>query len=405
MEIRKKLLGGIMPRLKFQILILSGVATLLVLGALAMGGSKGIPVNVITAGPEDIQAKVSANGKIQAIKKVEISANVMGQVTRLAVKEGDRVKTGDFLLEIDSVQAKAAVDGLAANLGAAQQNAQQMKLRLSQARNDFKRAEASRQEDIISQADFEQTRLAQFTAETSAQSAGMQMDQAKANLAMAKDALRKSTLTAPMNGLVTARRIEQGETAVVGIQNSPGTVLLTISDMSRVEAEMEVDEASISNVELGQNAKISIDAYPNKYFDGQVTEVGGSPIAKQVQNEGTKFKVKVWIKNPPATIKPGLSAQAEILTGRRPRSLAVPIQALVMKPKKSDGGLPSEDEEGVYLVESGRARFRAVKTGLMGEFNVEIIEGLQGGETVIKGPFKVLREFKEGDSVKILPKD
>jgi len=206
-----------------------------------------------------------------------------------------------------------------------------------------------------------------------------------------------------MDGTVTARHIEQGETAVPGLQNQPGTVLLTISDMSKVEAEMEVDEASIPNVKLGEDAQIRIDAYPNQTFDAVVTEVGGSPITKLSQNEATKFKVKIQIKNPPLTIKPGLSAQAEISTGSRPNVIAVPIQALVMKtitakPGEKPKAGAAKEEEGVFLMVGGKAKFVAVKTGLMGELNVEVSEGLKGGESLITGPFKALRSLK-GDEV------
>jgi HlyD family secretion protein len=231
------------------------------------------------------------------------------------------------------------------------------------------------------------------------------MDQAKANFSQSKVGLGYSTITAPMDGVVTARRIELGETAVPGIQNQAGTVLLTISDMSRVEAEMEVDEASIPTVKLGQEAQVRIDAYPNRVFQGQVTEVGGSPILKTSVNDATKFKVKVWIKNPPSDIKPGLSAEADIFTGSRSQVLALPFQALVMhdiKPKPGESlkpGAPRE-EEGVYLLEAGKAKFVPVQTGLMGDLSVEVLSGLKGGETLITGPNRALREMKEGEAVR-----
>jgi HlyD family secretion protein len=166
-------------------------------------------------------------------------------------------------------------------------------------------------------------------------------------------------------------------------------------------------------VKLGEDAQVRIDAYPNQTFDAVVTEVGGSPITKLSQNEATKFKVKVQIKNPPLTIKPGLSAQADIFTGRQNQALVIPIQALVMKEAKpsadaakgADTGksknAPSKDEEGAFLLEKGKVHFVALKTGLMGELNVQVIEGLKGGETLITGPFKVLRGLKDGDLVQV----
>lgn len=176
--------------------------------------------------------------------------------------------------------------------------------------------------------------------------------------------------------------------------------------MSKVEAEMEVDEASIPTVKLGQDAQVRIDAYPNQLFQGVVTEVGGSPIVQTNVNEAIKFKVKVQIKNPPPTIKPGLSNQADIFTGSRDQVVAIPLQALVMKDIKLKPGeafKPGEprEEEGVYVLQGGKAVFKAIKTGLLGELNVEVLSGLKGGEQLITGPFKALRELKDGDEAHI----
>ncbi|MBP1628284.1 MAG: macA 6 [Holophagaceae bacterium] len=389
---------------KYVALLACGVVLAVVVGVLATRGEKGQAVLLATVARENITAKVSANGKVQAVKKVDISANVMGQVTRLAVQEGDAVKAGDFLLEIDPVRSRAAAQGLDANREAMAHDLETARARAAQARSDFRRAEANRQAGIIAQSDFEQARTALSTAEATALAVQRRLDQARADLAGAKDLLSKSTIKAPMDGIVTAKRIEQGETAVIGVQNQAGTVLLTISDMSKVEAEMEVDEASIPNVKLGQEAQVRIDAYPNQLFKGEVTEVGGSPILKASTNEAIKFKVKVWIKNPPLSIKPGLSAQADIFTGFRENALAVPLQALVMKEIKLKPGekrdpLAPREEEGVYLMDKGKARFQAVKTGMLGDLNVEILGGLKGGEQVITGPFKALRELKDEDPV------
>jgi HlyD family secretion protein len=378
--------------------IVGGVVLIAVITVVSVRGKSGVSVQVATVGRLDIQAKVSANGKVQAVKKVDITANLMGQVTRLAVQEGDRVKAGDFLLEIDPVRSKAAVQGLEAGVQAATHDAEQAKARLLQARNDLQRAEANQGAGIISSADFEQARTGLATADAGYQASQRRVDLSRADLAQARDSLAKTTILAPMDGIVTARHIEQGETAVIGLQNQAGTVLLTISDMSKVEGEMEVDEASIPTVKLGQSAQVRIDAYPNQTFQGEVTEVGGSPLLKTA-NEATKFKVKVWIKNPPDTIKPGLSAQADIFTGRRDQALAVPIQALVMQEKKAEAGKAPKDEEGVYVIDKGKAAFLPVTTGLMGDLNVEVVAGLKGGETVITGPFRTLRDLKGGEAV------
>ncbi|MBK8572883.1 MAG: efflux RND transporter periplasmic adaptor subunit [Geothrix sp.] len=391
-----------------QLWILGGGLAVVLVGGVAIAGmqEKGLAVQVAKVGRENLQSKVSANGKIQAVTKADISANVMGQVTKLAVKEGDLVKKGQFLMEIDPRSAKANTEAMQANLQATQSDLVSATANLAQARSDFERAKVNRTAGIISAADFERARTAFETAQATQETVRRRAEQARANLSQSHVGLRNSTITAPMDGVVTARRIELGETAVPGIQNQAGTVLVTISDMSKVEAEMEVDEASIPTVKQGQKAQVRIDAYPNQTFDGEVTEVGGSPILKLSANEAIKFKVKVWIKNPPLTIKPGLSAQADIFTGSRDQVLAIPIQSLVtreIKPKAGETPKPGapRDEEGVWLFDGpGKAKFLPVKTGLLGDLNVEVLDGLKGGETVITGPFRILRDLKGGELVR-----
>ncbi|MFZ4513638.1 MAG: efflux RND transporter periplasmic adaptor subunit [Geothrix sp.] len=384
-----------------------GALAVLLVGGVGIAGmqDKGLGVQVATVGRENLTAKVSANGKVQAVTKADISANVMGQVTRLAVKEGDRVTRGQFLMEIDPRSARANADAMQANLQAAQSDLISATANLAQAKSDLARAKANREAGIIAAADFEKIRTTYETATATQETSRRRTEQAKANVAQSHVGLGNSTITAPMDGVVTARRIELGETAVPGIQNSAGTVLVTISDMSKVEAEMEVDEASIPSVKLGQEAQIRIDAYPNQTFRGQVTEVGGSPMLKLSSNEATKFKVKVWIKDPPLTIKPGLSAQADIYTGNRDQALAIPFQSLVMREIKLKPGEvrqpgAAREEEGLFISEAGKAKFLAVKTGLMGDLSVEVVSGLKGGETLITGPNRILRDLKGGEKVR-----
>ncbi|WP_306591526.1 efflux RND transporter periplasmic adaptor subunit [Geothrix sp. 21YS21S-4] len=388
-------------------IIAGGLVVVLVAGLIVAGTKdKGTAVQISTVAKENIQSKVSANGRIQAVTKADISANVMGQVTRLAVKEGDRVTKGQFLMEIDPRSAQANADAMQANLHATRSDLASATANLVQARADFERAKANRSAGIIATADFERAKTTFDTAQAAEETARRRAEQARANVSQSNVGLGYSTISAPMDGVVTARRIEIGETAVPGIQNQAGTVLLTVSDMSKVEAEMEVDEASIPSVKLGQEAQVRIDAYPNEVFQGQVTEVGGSPILKTTANEATKFKVKVWIKNPPFTIKPGLSAQADIFTGNRDQVLAIPFQALVMREIKlkpgetRQPGAPRE-EEGVFLQEGGKAKFVPVKTGLMGDLSVEVLSGLKGGETLITGPNRALRDLKGGEDVRV----
>lgn len=394
--------------MKRKKLWIGGIVLLAIGGwALSRRGGDAQAVQVATVGREDLQAKVSANGKVQAQKKVDISATIPGQITHLAVREGDRVKKGQFLLQIDPVNPRATARSSEFSMQALLRDLDAAEANHEQAQADFRRAQENHRARIISDAEVEKARTAVATGAATVQSAQNRVDQARASLEGAQDLLAKTTVRAPMDGIVSAKRVEEGEVAVIGIQNSPGTVLLTVSDMSVVEVEMEVDETSIPSVKLGQEARIRIDAYPNQTLAGVVTEVGTSPILKTGgQTEAIKFKVKAQIKTPPEGIKPGLSAQADILTGFRPKALVVSIQALVMRDiERKPGEAPKpgapRDEEGVYLMDGGKARFQALKTGLLGELTIEVLEGLKGGETLITGPFQALRTLKPGDTVKL----
>ncbi len=371
-------------------------------------GPKPTEVQVAKVAREDLQAKVSANGKVQAQKKVDISATVAGQVTRLAVKEGDPVKKGQFLLQIDSANPLAFAKGAEASSQALQREVESARANAGQARADFERAEKNFAAGIIPEADLERARTALATGQAAEKAAERRVAQAQATQEGANYELSKTTVRAPIDGIVTAKRVEEGEVAVIGVLNQPGTVLLQISDMSIVETEMEVDETSIPSVKLEQEALIRVDAYPNRTLHGVVTEVGSSPIvrASGSPNEAIKFKVKVQIQDPPDGIKPGLSVQADILTGFRAQALVVPIQALVVRDierKPGESVVPGapRDEEGVYLMQDGKAKFTRIKTGLLGELSLEVTDGLKGGETVITGPFRALRSIKPDDGVKV----
>jgi HlyD family secretion protein len=390
--------------------IIWGIVILVVvagIGGFAMSkrAPKAKPVQIGKVERADLQAKVSANGKIQATKKVDISATVPGQVVVLAVREGDQVKKGQFLLQLDSANFRATARGSVSSMEALLKEHDAARANLEQAKADLRRAEGNHGAGILSDADLQRARTAVVSGEANILATEHRIDQARAAVEGTNDTLSKTTIRAPMDGVVTARRIEEGEVAVIGIQNQPGTVLLTISDMSVVEAEMEIDETSIPAVSLGQDARVHIDAYPNQTFDGLVTEVGNSPIVVVSQQEAIKFKVKVQLKNPPVGIKPGLSVQADILTGFRPKALTVPLQALVVrdaerKPSDPPAAGPPKEEEGVFMMEGGKATFRAIKTGLLGELSVEVLDGVKEGDVIITGPFKDLRALKPGDLVR-----
>jgi len=392
--------------MKRKVWIIGGAAlAALVVVALLTRKDEGMLITVSKVGRESLVSKVSANGKIQAVRKADLSANLSGQVTRLTVKEGDRVKEGQFLLEIDPARTKAYVESLEAALHGSLADLESTKANLKQASSDFSRAESNWKNGIISVQEYENAKTKLTTYQSSLEAATKRIEQSKATLEQAKVDHAKTVILSPMDGVVTSRRIEAGETAVIGTMNQPGTVLLTISDMSKVETEMEVDEASIPNVKNGLDAQVRIDAYPNQTFKGIVTEVGGSPLLQTGQQAAVKFKVKVQIIDPPATIKPGLSAQADIFTGTSDNALAIPFQALVVRDivlKEGETFKPGDkkEEEGVFLVEGDTVKFVAIKTGLAGDMSIEVLEGLKEGDVIASGPLRALRELKDGTKVK-----
>ena len=388
--------------------IILGVVVLLIAGLLTAGfvskrGKDVTPVTMAKVEKMDLTSKVSSNGRIDAKRKVDLSANVMGQIVNLAVHEGDTVKKGAFLLQIDQKQLAASAEGAAASLQALLSDRDASRANLAAAERDYQRAQRNYNEKIIPLADFERARTALDAAQANAAGAEKRIDQAKANVAAARDTLAKTTMVAPIDGIVTALPVEEGEVAVIGTMNNAGTKLLTIADMSVVEAVMEVDETDIPNVKIGQHANVTVDAYPNKTFSGLVTEVGSSPITRNGlanSGEAINFEVKIQIDNPPVGVRPGFSASADIITGTRSKVAAIPIQALVVREKPGAKGAKPVDEEGVFINQNGAAKFVPVTTGLTGDTSIEILTGLKPGQQIITGPFKALREIKDGSKIK-----
>ena len=373
-------------------------------------------------------ATVSCNGRVRARIKVDISSQVMGQIVTLAVREGDQVKKGDLLLQIDKAQYDANAQAQQAALDALFAQRESDRATREQARRDYEREKKNFEAKITSEQAMQKAKLAFDAAEAQERATERRIEQARQTLLANKDSLRKTTLLTPIDGVVTARPVEQGENAIIGTMNNPGTVLLTISDMSIVEAEMEVDETDIPHVKIGQKAKLSFDAYPEKKYDGTVTEIGGSPITKSAlgtDSSAVNFKVKIHVLDPPKNIRPGFSVSGLIETDRRPGALAIPIPALVLadeatlrRPEKGKAPTPTpvaKDEkadpladrkkkevEGVFVAKKdGTVDFRKIKTGLTAELKVEVLEGLAEGDEVVTGPFKALRSLKIGDRVKV----
>jgi len=381
------------------------VAALITAGFVSRRGKDVTAVTIAKVEKTDLTSKVTANGRIDAKRKVDLSANVMGQIVNLAVREGDTVKKGTFLLQIDQKQLAASAESAAASLQALFSDRDAARANLAEAERNYQRAQTNYNAKIIPLADLERTRSLLDGAQANVSSAERRIDQARANVTAARDTLSKTTMVAPMDGIVTALPVEEGEVAVIGTMNNPGTKLLTIADMSVVEAVMEVDETDIPNVKVGQRANVTIDAYPNKTFSGLVTEVGSSPIVRNgglggSTTEAVNFEVKIQVENPPPDVRPGFSASADIITGTRTKVVAIPIQALIIREKPGTAGGKPQDEEGVFLFQNGAAKFAPVKTGLSGESSIEIVSGLRDGQQIITGPFKALRDINDGSKVK-----
>jgi HlyD family secretion protein len=394
--------------MKRKMKIAIGVGAVVLAGGITLGltsrrGKDATPVTLAKVQRLDLTSKVSSNGRIDAKRKVDLSANIMGQIVNLAVREGDVVKKGDFLLQIDQKQLAASARGAAASLQALFSDRDAARANALEAQRNFERAQKNYRDKIVPEADLDRARAAFDGAQANVAAIERRIEQSRANVAAAQDTLSKTTMRAPMDGIVTALPVEEGEVAVIGTMNNPGTKLLTIADMSVVEAVMELDETDVPNVKIGQRASVTIDAYPNKTFTGLVTEVGSSPIQRNGVNTGTdavNFEVKIQVEDPPPGVRPGFSASADIITGTRTKAIGIPIQALVVREKPGSKGGKPQDEEGVFINDKGTAKFVPVTTGLSGESDIEIVKGLKDKQELITGPFKALREIKDGSKVK-----
>jgi HlyD family secretion protein len=428
--------------------IILGVVVVVVLGGLAyanmgMKRQTGITVNVEKIQARDLESIVSASGKIQPTSSVNISAETMGKVVALEVREGDTVKKGQLLLQIDAKNLETQVQNREASLSSARFQLEQTKGQIVNARVALKEAEDTlkRQEQmfkagllprdqydrVVNDVARQKTNL--MVTEQSAQSQEQRIKQEEANLDSAQYDLNKLRVVAPISGIVTRRNIEVGETAMIGTMNNAGTVLLTIADLSVIETEIEVDETDIPFIQIGQPAKITIDALPDQTFPGHVTEVGNSPIqAAAGQQRATNFKVVVTVDVQVPNVRPGFTCTAVITTGTRKQVLGVPIQAMtlrevvvddkgqIVRPEHAPGITPTprpagpadlkpgqqrKEIEGVFVVKDGRAEFVAVKTGIAGEKYFEVLSGLKADDEVITGPFASVRNLREGDQVRV----
>ncbi|HXZ80435.1 MAG TPA: efflux RND transporter periplasmic adaptor subunit [Terriglobales bacterium] len=410
---------------------------------------------------QDLSATVSASGEIKPKTYVNIGANAFGKIVKLYVHEGDRVKKGQMLAQIENVQPGADVEANRANLEAAQTDsaAQEAALHTAQAdleranadleraKLDYQRAQGLYTQALIAKQEYDAKKAAYDSAvagvaQASArivqsraqkQSADRRIAQASANLVRARDVLDKTEYVAPFDGIVTNLPVREGETVVIGIQNAPGSTLMTLADMSVITAEVRVDETDIVNVRNGQAAEVTIDAMPKQVFHGVVTEIGNNAMVRSTgvstsqstaaSQEAKDFKVVVTVSDPPENLRPGLSTTAKITTSTKKAILTVPIQALTVrqradlqdkdKDKKSDKSVQAaspasldpakakEELQGIFVVRNKKAQFVPVNTGISGVTDIEVLSGLAEGDEIVTGSYKVLRTLRNGASVKV----
>jgi HlyD family secretion protein len=414
---------------------------------------KGLTVTTDAIKTRDLEAVVSASGKIQPKRLVNISADTPGRVVDLAVNEGDRVKKGQFLLQIDPRSLRTRVDSGTASMQAAQMSLDQMRQAVETARVQLEQARQTlkRQQDLWSKQLTTREALDKATNDVKAAESALQerehgadaqasrIKQERAGLDNARYDLSKVRIESPIDGIVTRRNIQEGETAVVGTMNNAGTVLLTLADMSVIQAEVEVDETNIPSVQFGQKAKISIDAIPDRTFNGHVTEIGNSPIqasgtgagAGNTTAQATNFKVVVVLDELVPDVRPGFTATADIVTATRTGVVAAPIPAVAVRELVYDAngqivreprtekrratttveptaaaaelqpGQTRRETEGVFVLRSGRAEFVPIKVGIAGDRYFEVLSGLKGGDEVITGPYNSVRGMVDGDQVKV----
>jgi len=390
---------------------------------------RGIPVRLHVVARRDLVETVTASGNIRAGRVVDISSDVSARVVELLVDEGDDVVVDQLLLRLDPTQFQASVSRSEASLNQARAQVRQQEISLERAVRDFQRLSDlfSRDSLLVARQLLDNADTDMELASRSLESAQFGVDQAIASLDEANERLSKTIFLAPIAGKVTRLNVEEGETVIVGTMNNAGSLVLTISELSRVEAVLEVDETDIPYIAVGDSTILELDAFPNRLFSGVVTEIGNSAIRPPSSSAGSgqaaaiDFEVIITMDDPPVGIRPDLSATADIITARRKSSLSIPIIALTVRAKdgQEDGAdaLPnevgeddeetrgplfragSEDIEGVFLVEDGQVRFVAVEIGITGQEHFEALTGVNEGDTIVAGPYQQIRELSNGDRV------
>jgi HlyD family secretion protein len=406
--------------------ILIGIGVLAVLAIMTVvalrGGRDGaVEVRTENVSRRDLVARVSATGYLEPKRSVDISADVSGRVVELNVEEGDAVAEGDLLLVIDPARFEAAVQRAEAGLAESAARETQARGNFQQAQRDWERIRnlKTRLPEMVTETEFEISRTTAEVQKALWESSTHSVEMARASLKETQDNLAKTVIRAPMSGRVTRLNVEKGETAIVGTMNNPGSLLITVADLSVMEAVIEVDETDVPEIAIGDSVSVSLDAYPNREFVGRVTKIGNSSIRPRNQqvsssDQAIDFEVRVTLEDSGVELRPDLSASADIITDVRPDALAIPIIALTLMDPGEFERFPNELEgedakaettdgdepfEGVFVIDGDLARFRPVEIGVAGDNYFEVLEGLDEGETVVSGTYQVIRELSDGDLV------
>jgi HlyD family secretion protein len=413
-------------------IILGAVALVVVTTAALLGlstrGESGEQVRVALVDIRDLESTVRASGWIQPRVAVDVQSDIMGRVTEMNVREGDAVQKGQVLLRIDPTQYQAAVARSRAAVSESLAREAQARASLIQAEQALRRAEEMRAADslLISAQQYEEAQTQAQVQRALHEAATHGVEIARAALQEAQDRLAKSVIRAPIDGVVTRLNIEEGETAIVGTMNNPGSLLLTVSDLTVMEAVIRVDETDVPDISLGDSTVLAIDAFPREKFTGRVTEVSHSstvdPTTRGLsqQSQAVDFEVVITLDDPPPAVRPDLSATAEVITARRTGALAIPIIALTVREQDELEPLDSElsedqqaaaaellngadqDIEGVFVVRDGEVRFTAVQVGITGREHFEVLSGVVEGDSVVAGPYEAIRKLNGGDPVRVL---
>ena len=397
-----------------SILVVAGIS-LLAYANIKYQRKKTVAVRLQTVENRDLVSRVSASGTIETTRKVDVSASTSGKVIQLPVREGDMVEAGQLLFRIDPTPTQTLVAQIQASMRSAKANITVAEATRQQAKIEYERQKALLERNVVAE-DVVQRAKSAYEVEVARTSATKEeITRLEAQLNNARHDLTKVNVHADISGIVTKLNIHEGENAVVGTFNNPGTVLMTVSNLNKMEAWVEVDETDVIDLRVGQPAVVMVDAYPDTIFNGIIDRIGNSPIAGTNQT-AVNFEVVIHLTDTIPNVRPGLSCVADIITGTRQNVLSIPIQALTVREpeddQKNDNG---EDDpstrrrnrahEGVFIIENERAFFRHVTTGLTGERHFEILSGLDAGHDIITGPFETLRTIKDSTLVEKEGKD